>query len=37
MAMLDFIYMPYAELQIDVNPELKQNPAYDREDETVKN
>lgn len=37
MAMLDFIYMPYAELQIDVNPELKQNPAYATEDETVKN
>lgn len=37
MAMLDFIYMPYAELQIDVNPLLKQNPAYDKEDETVKN
>ena len=37
MAMLDFIYMPYAELQVDVNPLLDQNPAYAKEDETVKN
>jgi hypothetical protein len=37
MAMLDFIYMPYAERQIDVNPLLNQNPAYAKEDETVKN
>lgn len=37
MAMLDFIYMPYSEGQIDVNPELNQNPAYAKEDETVKN
>lgn len=37
MAMLDFIYMPYAERQIDVNPLLNQNPAYAKEDEIVKN
>jgi hypothetical protein len=37
MAMLDFIYMPYAERQIDVNPLLDQNPAYAKEDEIVKN
>lgn len=37
MAMLDFVYMPYAELQIDVNPLLNQNPAYAKEDETIKN
>ena len=37
MAMLDFIYMPYAERQIDVNPLLNQNPAYAKEDEIQKN
>jgi len=37
MAMMDFMYMPYAEGQLDVNPYLKQNPAYAEDEETVKN
>ncbi len=37
MAMPDFVYMPYAEYQCDVNPNLVQNPAYAEEDELVKN
>ncbi len=37
MSMPDFVYMPIHEYQLDVNPLLKQNPAYEREDELVKN
>ncbi len=37
MSMPDFVYMPIHERQLDVNPNLKQNPAYVREDELVKN
>ena len=37
MAMMDFMYMPYAETQLDVNPNLSQNPAYAEEDDVVKN
>jgi len=37
MAMMDFMYMPYAEKQLDVNPNLKQNPAYILDEDVVKN
>ncbi len=37
MSMPDFVYMPIHEHQLDVNPMLKQNPAYVREDDFVKN
>ena len=37
MAMMDFMYMPYAEGQLDVNPNLHQNPAYILDEEIVKN
>lgn len=37
MAMMDFMYMPYSEGQLDVNPNLSQNPAYAEEDDVVKN
>ena len=37
MAMMDFMYMPYAEAQLDVNPNLKQNPAYVIDEDVVKN
>lgn len=36
MAMMDFMYMPIAKTQIQVNPNLVQNPAY-AEEESVKN
>lgn len=36
MAMMDFMYMPYAKRQLDVNPYLKQNPVYSEEDDYVK-
>ncbi len=37
MAMMDFMYMPYAEAQLDVNPNLKQNPAYILDEDVTKN
>jgi hypothetical protein len=37
MAMMDFMYMPYAEKQLDVNPNLKQNPAYVIDEDITKN
>lgn len=37
MAMMDFMYMPYLERQLDVNPYLKQNPAYGEDEEIIKN
>ena len=37
MAMMDFMYMPYAEAQLDVNPNLKQNPAYVIDEDVTKN
>ena len=37
MAMMDFMYMPYAEDQLDVNPNLKQNPAYVIDEDVTKN
>lgn len=37
MKMMDFMYMPILKSQIQVNPNLVQNPAYADEEETVKN
>jgi hypothetical protein len=37
MAMLDFMYMPYLESELDVNKMLTQNPAYIQDKTTVKN
>ncbi len=37
MAQLDFMYMPILKSQIQVNPNLKQNPCYDDEEQSVKN
>ncbi|MBQ8736274.1 MAG: RagB/SusD family nutrient uptake outer membrane protein [Bacteroidaceae bacterium] len=37
MAMLDFMYMPYLESELDVNKYLTQNPAYIQDKTTVKN
>ena len=37
MAMMDFMYMPYAERELDVNPNLSQNPAYAEDEDIVKN
>lgn len=37
MAMLDFMYTPYAESELDANPNLEQNPAYAQDKTTVKN
>ncbi len=37
MGMPDFMYMPYSATQLDVNPNLKQNPAYVKSDDVVKN
>lgn len=37
MNRMDFMYMPYAKSQIQVNTKLKQNPAYADEEENVKN
>ena len=37
MAMMDFMYMPYAERELDVNPSLSQNPAYAEDEDIVKN
>ena len=37
MAMMDFMYMPYAEHELDVNPSLSQNPAYAEDEDIVKN
>ena len=36
MALMDFMYMPYAEAQLDVNPNLHQNPAYAEDEDIVK-
>ena len=36
MAMMDFMYMPYLESQLKVNPNLSQNPAYILDEEIVK-
>lgn len=37
MAMMDFMYMPYLESQLKVNPLLNQNPAYILDEDIVKN
>lgn len=37
MAMMDFMYMPYAETELDVNTNLHQNPAYAEDEERVLN
>jgi hypothetical protein len=37
LAQLDFMYMPILKSQIQVNPNLTQNPCYDDEEESVKN
>ena len=37
MALMDFMYMPYAERELDVNPSLSQNPAYAEDEDIVKN
>ena len=37
MKMMDFMYMPILKSQMQVNPQLVQNPAYADEEETVKN
>jgi len=37
MSMMDFMYMPYLERELDVNPLLKQNPAYILNEDIVKN
>lgn len=37
MAMMDFMYMPIAKRQLQVNPNLKQNPAYADEENIVIN
>ncbi|MCM1311490.1 MAG: RagB/SusD family nutrient uptake outer membrane protein [Bacteroides sp.] len=37
MAMLDFMYTPYYESELDANPMLKQNPAYAQDKTTEKN
>lgn len=34
MAMMDFMYMPYAKREMDVNSKLVQNPAYDDQDKS---
>lgn len=36
MSMMEFMYMPYAKDQIKINPYLKQNPAYDEEEDYKK-
>lgn len=35
MTMMDFMYMPYAEAELDANPELVQNPVYISEETYV--
>lgn len=37
MAMLEFLYMPYAKTEMDRNPLLKQNPAYEKEKKNERN
>lgn len=37
MAQLDFMYMPIAKGELDVNPLLKQNPAYESDKQSSKN
>ena len=37
MAMMDFMYMPYAERELDVNPYLHQNPAHAEDEDIIKN
>lgn len=37
MVQMDFMYMPYAESELKVNPNLHQNPVYAEEDKNQKN
>lgn len=37
LGMMDFMYLPYLRNQVKVNPNLVQNPAFQDEEETVKN
>lgn len=37
MIMMDFMYMPYLKTQVQVNPTLVQNSAFEDEEESVKN
>lgn len=37
MAMLEFLYMPFYDDELDRNPLLKQNPAYDKEKKNERN
>ncbi len=37
MAMMEFLYMPYAKKELDRNPLLKQNKAYDKEKKNERN
>ena len=37
MAMIEFLYMPFAEDELKRNPLLKQNPAYDKEKKNERN
>lgn len=37
MAMMDFMYMPYAKSELDVNTYLTQNPAYVEDDDRIQN
>jgi len=37
MAMMDFMYMPYAKSELDVNTYLTQNPAYVEDEDRTKN
>ncbi len=37
MGMMDFMYMPYLERELDLNPDLHQNPAYILDEDIVKN
>lgn len=37
MSMLDFMYMPYLKDQMKLNPYLIQNPAYNEDDDYIKN
>ena len=34
MSMMEFMYMPYLKAQLKINPYLKQNPAYDDDEDT---
>lgn len=37
MAMMDFMYMPYSETQLDLNPYLTQNAAYATDEDVIQN